>query len=202
MSKWSGGTNEKDGDTYTIGELARQADVTPRTIRFYVTEGLLSPPEGAGRAAVYTAGHLIRLELIKLLKEEFLPLAEIRDLLAGLAQAEIEELLTQKRQPTPPAKPESAREYIQTLLQTGPTTADSPATLRQVVASHQKTRLAPVAPEGGEVPSAPAVEPAVTWGRISLHPDVEINVRRPPTDGRTPARVQQLLEVARRLFKP
>ena len=29
--------------TYTITELAREYDVTPRTIRFYEDQGLLSP---------------------------------------------------------------------------------------------------------------------------------------------------------------
>ena len=120
MTKQCGETMSKrqDNNTYTIGELSQQADVTPRTIRFYVAEGLLPPPLGAGRAATYTADHLVRLELIKLLKDEFLPLAEIRDLLAGLTVTEIEELLAQKRRPLPPPRPENAREYIRALLQT------------------------------------------------------------------------------------
>jgi hypothetical protein len=46
---------------------------------------LLSPPAGAGRAATFTANHLTRLGSIKLLKDEYLPLGQIRDLLAGLA---------------------------------------------------------------------------------------------------------------------
>lgn len=202
MSERSGKASKKENDSYTIGELARRADVTARTVRFYVAEGLLPPPEGAGRAALYTTGHLTRLELIKLLKEEFLPLAEIRDLVAGLTQSEIEELLAQKRQPTPPPGQESAREYIQTLLQTGSAAADSPATLRQVVAGHHKTRSAPGSSQEEKTPPTAAVESAATWGRISLHPDVELHVRQPPTDARTPARIQQLLEAARRLFKP
>jgi hypothetical protein len=42
--------------TYTITELAREFDITPRAIRFYEDQGLLSPSrEGAGgRNRVYT----------------------------------------------------------------------------------------------------------------------------------------------------
>lgn len=197
-------SKRQDNNTYTIGELSQQADVTPRTIRFYVAEGLLPPPLGAGRAATYTADHLVRLELIKSLKDEFLPLAEIRDLLAGLTVTEIEELLAQKRRPLPSPRPENAREYIRTLLQTDPETADSPVMLRQAVTSHKKARTAPnVSPPALDRvrEGLPGAEPASTWGRISLHPDVELNIRHPPTDPRTPARIQQLLKAARRLFK-
>ena len=36
--------------TYTIGELAREFDVTPRTIRFYEDQGIVSPArEGRNR---------------------------------------------------------------------------------------------------------------------------------------------------------
>jgi DNA-binding transcriptional MerR regulator len=204
--KRQGKAKTKGNDAYSIGELARQADVTPRTVRFYVAEGLLPPPVGSGRAATYTAEHVSRLTLIKLLKDEFLPLAEIRDLLTGLSQAEIEDLLAQKRRPVLPPSSDSAREYIQTLLQADSAAAGSPAMLRQAVARKKaRAAAAPQAPvraaEGGTT-AAPGVEPTVTWGRISLHPDVELNVRHPPTDSRTPARVQQLLEAARRLFNP
>jgi DNA-binding transcriptional MerR regulator len=196
------GDKGEGNNSYAIGELAGQAGVTPRTVRFYVAEGLLPPPEGAGRGALYTADHLRRLELIKLLKEEFLPLAQIRDLLAGLSRAAIEDLLAQKRKPAPPPQPESAREYIQALLRTGPETKERPAMLRQVVASRKRAAAVPSPPPASEeaVPAS-GVETAVTWGRISLHPDVELSVRQSPTDPRTPARVQQLLAVARRLFK-
>jgi DNA-binding transcriptional MerR regulator len=194
--------DKREGNNgYAIGELADQAGVTPRTVRFYVAEGLLPPPEGAGRAALYTADHLRRLELIKLLKKEFLPLAQIRDLLAGLSRAEIEDLLAQKRKSAPSPQPESAREYIQVLLQTGAGVKERPAMLRQVVASRKRPAAVPSPPPGSkEAAPASGVEPAVTWGRISLHPDVELSVRQSPTDPRTPARVQQLLAVARRLF--
>src|SRR5580765_3204399 len=80
-----------------IGELARQAEVTPRTIRYYVEQGLLPPPE-RGYPAEYTAEHAERLELIKLLKDERLPLEEIKATVQQLAPADVSDLLTQARE--------------------------------------------------------------------------------------------------------
>ncbi|UWN52140.1 hypothetical protein ASALC70_04378 [Alcanivorax sp. ALC70] len=39
--------------TYTIGELARDFDVTTRTIRFYEDQGLLSPGGAARPASIH-----------------------------------------------------------------------------------------------------------------------------------------------------
>lgn len=104
--------------TYTISELAEAGQVTVRTIRYYVAEALLPPPEGGGRAATYSQEHLDRLKLIKLLKDEFLPLQEIATLLTGLDHQAVVELLAEKQQSEPPPPPASgsAKEYLQTLL--------------------------------------------------------------------------------------
>ena len=44
---------------FTIGELAQVADVTTRTVRYYVEQGLIPPPRGGGRAASYGEEHLV-----------------------------------------------------------------------------------------------------------------------------------------------
>src|SRR5947209_93827 len=83
-------------ERYRIAELAQATGLTPRTIRFYVAEGLLPPPEGAGPAAVYTAGHRDRLQLITLLKDQYLPLKEIRRRIATLTDAEVRDRLSEE----------------------------------------------------------------------------------------------------------
>jgi len=104
-------------ESYTIGELAEKAAVTTRTIRYYVTEGLLPAPDKSGRAATYSDDHVARLALIKVLKEEFLPLQEISALLAGLDHRAVLDLLEEKQQlETPAPTPNRAKEYLQTLL--------------------------------------------------------------------------------------
>jgi DNA-binding transcriptional MerR regulator len=68
--------------TYTITELAREFDITPRAIRFYEDQGLLSPKrEGAGgRTRVYTARERTRLKLTLRGKRLGLTLSEIKSL--------------------------------------------------------------------------------------------------------------------------
>ena len=67
---------------YTITELAREFDITPRAIRFYEDQGLISPKrEGAGgRTRVYTAREQTRLKLTLRGKRLGLTLSEIKDL--------------------------------------------------------------------------------------------------------------------------
>ncbi len=69
--------------TYTITELAREFDITPRAIRFYEDQGLLSPSrEGTGgRTRVYGARDRTRLKLTLRGKRLGLTLSEIRELI-------------------------------------------------------------------------------------------------------------------------
>ena len=67
----------------TLAELSEESGVPARTIRFYIARGLLDGPVKAGRGAVYTTGHLARLEKIKALQAEGRMLAEIAHDLNG-----------------------------------------------------------------------------------------------------------------------
>lgn len=49
--------------TYTITELSREFNVTPRAIRFYEDQGLLSPAR-QGRRRIYSRRDRVRLKLI------------------------------------------------------------------------------------------------------------------------------------------
>lgn len=68
--------------TYTITELAREFDITPRAIRFYEDQGLITPKrEGTGgRVRVYTARERTRLKLTLRGKRLGLSLSEIKSL--------------------------------------------------------------------------------------------------------------------------
>ena len=69
--------------SYSIGELAREFGVTPRTIRFYEDQGLLAPRRvGAGaRQRAYSPRDRTRLKLTLRGKRLGLSLSEIRDLI-------------------------------------------------------------------------------------------------------------------------
>ncbi len=68
--------------TYTISELAREFDVTPRTIRFYEDQGLLAPKRAGagGRQRVYSQRDRTRLKLTLRGKRLGLSLSEVRSL--------------------------------------------------------------------------------------------------------------------------
>jgi DNA-binding transcriptional MerR regulator len=65
--------------TYSIGELAREFDLTTRAIRFYEDCGLLEPQRN-GRHRIYTARDRTRLKLTLRGKRLGLTLAEVKEL--------------------------------------------------------------------------------------------------------------------------
>ena len=71
----------------TLAELADATGIPARTIRFYISRGLLAGPAKAGRGAVYTSGHLKRLEQIKVLQAQGRHLSEIGPLMEAPAAA-------------------------------------------------------------------------------------------------------------------
>ncbi|WEV26605.1 MerR family transcriptional regulator [Streptomyces sp. 71268] len=66
---------------YRIEELAHRSGATVRTIRGYQDRGLLPRPERRGRANVYGAEHLARLQQISALLERGYTLSSIKELL-------------------------------------------------------------------------------------------------------------------------
>src|SRR5262245_33804525 len=67
----------------TIGEVAERAGVTVKTVRFYSDAGLL-PPAGRseGNYRLYTLGDVVRVGLIRSLREAGFSIGEIRAVLA------------------------------------------------------------------------------------------------------------------------
>jgi DNA-binding transcriptional MerR regulator len=69
-------------ETYRLRELANAAGGTPRTVRYYIAQGLLPSPGRLGPHTRYGADHLARLRLVRRLQDEGLSLAEIRERLS------------------------------------------------------------------------------------------------------------------------
>ena len=72
-------TNQNNEVTYSIGELAKEFDITPRSIRFYEEQDLLSP-ERTGQTRIYCNKDRVRLKLILRGKRLGFSLAEIKNL--------------------------------------------------------------------------------------------------------------------------
>lgn len=78
--------------SYSLKELCRFVGITERTVRYYIKEGLLPPPNGSGPFSRYSYEHWLRLLFIRRLKEEFLPLNEIKKVLSGQSLVQLTEL--------------------------------------------------------------------------------------------------------------
>jgi DNA-binding transcriptional MerR regulator len=208
-------------DRYSLTELADLAGVTPRTVRYYLAQGLLPAVGPSGPGSKYDDGHLARLRLIRRLQAEHLPLAEIRRRLDDLGDDEIRELAG-SGEPEPPA--DSALDYLRAVLG-GPTArpaltrpranvtlsaplrrsmsmglaeaavpAPTPATSPPPARASQAVPATPDVP-----PAAPAIERS-QWDRIALAPDIELHIRRPLVRAQQ-KQVDRLVTIARELLE-
>lgn len=165
-------------DKYLINELAKMASVTVRTIRYYTDEGLLPQPILHGKYAYYTDDHLHRLELIRQMKDAFLPLREIRQTLNTLSEEEVAEKLKNQnngiiqqqfvRPAASSSEPgKSARDYIDHIME------------RQ---SGFRTLPQTPPPQPSISRSKALAQPSLAdenWRRIELAQGVELHVREP-----------------------
>jgi Ca-activated chloride channel family protein len=87
---------------WKLSELAEEAGVSPRTVRYYVQRGLLPAPPFRGPDTVYGEEHLIRLKAIRVLQARFLPLDAIQVELRRLSPDELRRLAESDATPTPP----------------------------------------------------------------------------------------------------
>lgn len=65
--------------TFSIGELSKEFDITPRSIRFYEEQGLLSPAR-IGQSRIYGKKDRVRLKLVLRGKRLGFSLAETKTL--------------------------------------------------------------------------------------------------------------------------
>lgn len=122
-----GARRDRDDARLGLADLTRVAGVSVRTVRYYIAEGLLPPPAGGGPRSHYTAAHLDRLRLIARLKDDFLPLKEIRRRLAGLDDADVRRVLaTDGPDPAAATPVDDAAAYLDR-IQGPPSGRSSPA---------------------------------------------------------------------------
>jgi DNA-binding transcriptional MerR regulator len=78
---------QQEEPRFSLAELVEASGVPERTVRAYITDGLVPPALGRGRARYYTPDHLARLELVARLRADRLSVDEIRDRLTGASQS-------------------------------------------------------------------------------------------------------------------
>ena len=70
-------------ERFSIDELSTLAGVTPRTVRYYIAEGLVDRPEGEKRGSHYVRRHLEQLLVNRRWTDAGLSLERVRELMAG-----------------------------------------------------------------------------------------------------------------------
>lgn len=172
-------------DTFELTQLADRAGVSPRTVRYYIQQGLLPAPE-KGPGAHYGPEHLERLLLIKRFQREHLPLAEIRRLLeeSGGSITSAERELTSRHN-----RMSSAEDYVRDVLS---------ASGHRVSETGDKVPRSPPHPAHHLKKILTSVRSQ--WDRIILSSDVELHVRRPLTREQN-KQVERLLDAARDIFQ-
>ena len=180
-----------DTNSFDLKQLCDIAGVTSRTVYFYIQQGLLPHAGTHGPGAKYERRHLARLQLVKLLQREHLPLAEIRERLQGLSDAQVEQAVAEASSApliSNSSSADSALGYIRQLLSKD---ASSPRG-RQELPHTQRPADGRAGPPVGWDRSQ--------WDRVVLTQDVELHIRRPLTRERN-RQVERLLEEARRIMK-
>lgn len=84
---------------YTMADLEEQTGLDARTVRYYISRGLIPAAHGRGPGATYDLGHLLRLRAIVLLKAQRLALDEIKDRLSGLSDDDLAAMLEVQTRP-------------------------------------------------------------------------------------------------------
>lgn len=188
------------GPLYDLETLTRLAGVTRRTVHYYIQQGLLPPAGVSGPGPKYDRRHLLRLKLIRRLRDEHLPLAEINLRLKQVTDEDLERLfagLAAETSPDPAAPPhivsrgnqpvrENALDYIHRVLERSGSPPADPAWMAESLRRTARQIQSPVGWDKSQ------------WERIVLTPDVEIHIRRPSRLSRKA--IDRLLGEARKIL--
>jgi len=181
---------------YWISELAALSGVSTRTIRYYIQEGLLPQPEIRGKYAVFTDEYMHRLRLIKLMKDAYLPLNRIKELLDSLTESQFVPLLEAFEKD--PISAMGSLQAPRVFNQPSSSQADLNKTVENDALHYihrlrgEKSVTEKPAEYGSNAsrqspPRSPQVSPKVSpqateeWRRIPLAAGLELHVRQPLT---------------------
>jgi DNA-binding transcriptional MerR regulator len=166
---------------------AASARPNQRTIRFYVTRGLVTPPDGRGTAATYTYRHLLQVLGIKLRQMEGATLAEIAVELGQTTGDILERRVAAALGPTLPTP---------TLLPLGD--PDRPALGR--AGRVLQNRL--TAGSSRHLTEEPTAAVRSTWHRIPISRGIELHVKADHPIARLNSHQAQLAEAVRLAIGP
>lgn len=201
-------TAQASAGGYTLDELCDRAGVTVRTVRYYIGEGLLPPPQGHGTAARYGEEHLDRLRVIAALKEQYLPLREIRRALDGMSPRQLRDTAATIDQPARAAGRRNMQSPIAggRAMRTEATPPAARALREESSAAHYIAdvldRSPPRRPRPGALPPAGRTNPddPGAWRRIAISDEAELLITDEAWQRRR-EQIESLVAWARRILK-
>jgi DNA-binding transcriptional MerR regulator len=181
-------------EQYLISELAQRAGVSVRTIRYYISEGLLPPPQVRGRYSVYDEDYVERIHLVKRLKEAYLPIREIRKKLETQTMEEIDDFLRHYEKTSGPGN--DALDYISGLLQQ----KETGAFMDQQIPSAPNVPSPKVNENitGGQ-PEPGCNQDGTNWRRFVISSGLELHVSD-QVFSQSPRSIQRLIEDIKQRF--
>jgi DNA-binding transcriptional MerR regulator len=155
---------------YTVSDLESLTGINRRTIHFYVKEGVLPAPQGAGGGARYGEEHLLRLQLTRDLQKSHLKLSGIKEALDRLSLEQMGVMAKKAGSPSKPWDMHALEGWIESRVHRG---ISGPAWNRSMLdlvsgpaASRPNTPAQPVEPAAGE-----------SWERIRVADGFEVLLR-------------------------
>jgi DNA-binding transcriptional MerR regulator len=181
---------------YDLKALCELTGVTPRTVHFYVQQGLIPAAGAPGPGARYWRGHVSRLRLIRLLQKQHLPLVEIARRMKALRDSQVDDLIAETTQRKTGRG--SALDYIRGVLRepaaSGSADSGRAAALTRALALGH---AAPASP--GTAPGSPAPSRS-QWDRFTFADGIELHVQR-PLSRLQQRRLDRLVAAAREIFE-
>jgi DNA-binding transcriptional MerR regulator len=159
-----------------------------RTIRYYLAEGLIQPPEEKqGTASVFGYLHLLQLVAVKKLQAEHFPIRQIRELVGGKNEQQLESLLAIGGPAAKKSGENEASRYLESLL----TASFSERGVKRSARMANQPAV-PRAPRS----QATTVEGEATpsWQRLEIEPGLELHIRSDYSPPETSARSRSLVE--------
>jgi DNA-binding transcriptional MerR regulator len=191
----------ESGPTQERGTVSEVPD--ERTIRYYLSEGLISPAEERqGTASVYGYLHLLQLLAVKKLQSEHLPIRKIREVVGGRSERELERLVGIEGGAE--AKNEALSYLEKLLIRPSRMPTQPPVPLMKAPAT-------PALPQYGYADALPgrntgplsSFDHSGTWERLEIEPGLELHIRgdyRPPQEAKGLRRLTQAVIRAVELY--
>jgi DNA-binding transcriptional MerR regulator len=168
----------RDERRLTIEELAESVGIRVRTVRFYITEGLIPGPGSRGKGATYGEEHVAKLALVRRLADRRVPLSDIREQVSRLSLAEVRDLLEEQNlreaQLNQAEQSSSPKEYVSELMR--PNRSRPGPTDDMLIRPMSERRQASSLRNGATLRESSPPPERERWYRWELVPGVELHV--------------------------